>query len=336
MVKKVAVILFNLGGPDGPEAVKPFLFNLFYDSAIIKLPNPFRFLIAKLISSRREQTAKDIYEKIGGRSPILELTRKQAEALEKELGDGYKTFVSMRYSRPFAKDVAEEVKKYNPDETILLPLYPQYSSTTTASSVRDWKKTGRSGKVICCYPTEENFIEAHTELIKPEYEEAKKYGVPRILFSAHGLPEKIINEGDPYKEQVEMTVGKIVKKLDIKDLDYVTCYQSRVGPLKWIEPYTDREILRAAEDKKPIVIVPVAFVSEHSETLVELDIEYKKLAEEKGMRNYFRIPALGVNEKFIEALKKLVVAAETNSAKVCSGEGKRTCNKDKKLCPCVS
>jgi len=311
---RTAVVLFNLGGPDSPEAVRPFLFNLFSDKAIIGLPNPFRYFLAKLISKKRAPIAQHIYQLIGGKSPILENTQAQADALESALGEGYKTFIAMRYWHPMSDSAAKQVQKYNPDEIILLPLYPQYSTTTTGSSVDAWNRAAVAQKinaptrVACCYPTHKDFISAQAKLVRAAYEEASKSGTPRILFSAHGLPEKIIAKGDPYQWQVEQTTQKVVEELDIFGLDFINCYQSRVGPLKWIGPSTDTEITRAKNDKVPIVLVPIAFVSEHSETLVELDIEYKELA---GEVPYIRVPTVSTQPDFIAALKAVCLGDES-------------------------
>jgi protoporphyrin/coproporphyrin ferrochelatase len=329
---KTAIVLFNLGGPDNLDAVKPFLFNLFNDKAIIGLPQPLRYLVAKLISTRRAPFAKDIYSQMGGKSPILELTNQQAQALEKELlptGE-YKVFVAMRYWKPFTKDVVDQVKDYNPDKVILLPLYPQYSTTTSGSSFKEWYKQAKIKGLevahhnICCYPFDTHFIDAHIQAIQPIYKEAEKHGKPRILFSAHGLPQKIIDKGDPYQWQVEKTVSKIMAKLG--NYDFVICYQSRVGPLKWITPSTNDEIARAGKDGVPIVVVPIAFVSEHSETLVELDIEYKHLADVNGVPKYLRVPALATAPEFIKSLAWLVEA--TKMYPNCSNSLGRQCPKE--------
>lgn len=311
--KKYAVILFNLGGPDNLEAVKPFLFNLFNDKNIIAAPNPIRYFLAKFISSRRESTAQEIYSHIGNKSPILEETQKQADLLESTLAgepDEYKVFIAMRYWHPFSSETIEKVKEYQPDEVILLPLYPQFSTTTTGSSFEDWEiqSVKKSLKIpnrkICCYHKENIFVDAHTNMIR-EFIEKQELTEYRILFSAHGLPEKIIKNGDPYQAQVEGTVEAIVEKLAIEKLDYQVCYQSKVGPLEWIKPSTESEIERAGKEKKPIVIVPIAFVSEHSETLVELDIEYKELAEEHEVPAYYRVPTLSDNPHYIDCLAML-------------------------------
>lgn len=317
---KTAVILFNLGGPDDLKAVRPFLFNLFNDAAIIRVPQPFRWMLAKLISSLRAKKARGIYQQMGGKSPILEETLAQADALEKILTakGQYKTFVCMRYWHPMSDVVAKKVKSYMPDRILLLPLYPQYSTTTTASSVRDWDKAAsRAGlnlptRLVCCYYDNHGFSAAHMQLIKDMYWKAAENEKPRILFSAHGLPEKIIRAGDPYQEQVEKSVENIVQILSINEIDYRICYQSRVGPMKWIGPSTEEEIIQAGKDGMAVVVVPIAFVSEHSETLVELDVEYRHLAQEHGVPAYWRVPALGCEPYFIETLAELCLGeAET-------------------------
>jgi ferrochelatase len=336
-MKKTAVILFNLGGPDSQKSVKGFLFNLFNDKAIIGLVQPFRFLLAKLISSRRNKKAQAIYAQIGGKSPILETTNAQAEALEKELSylGNYKVFVSMRYWHPFAKDVVKKVKEYQPDEVIFLPLYPQFSTTTTASSFEDFhhrlKKAKVSGllKYVCCYPTNPQFISAHCRLIKQAINKTTSAGFDdfRLLFSAHGLPQKVIDAGDSYCFQVKASVDAIIKELNHDKIDHKICYQSKVGPLQWTGPSLEVEISRAALDKKAVIIVPIAFVSDHSETLVELDIEYKELAHKKKIPFYCRVPALNVDGYFIKAL--LDICQRTSAVEfACNGGDFGT-----KICP---
>ncbi len=343
MSKKTAVILFNLGGPDKLESVKNFLFNLFNDKAIIGLPQPWRFLLAKFISSKREKKAQEIYSQIGGSSPILKITNAQAVALEKELsylGD-YKVFVVMRYWHPFSFDVVKQVKQFCPEEIILLPLYPQFSTTTTASSFNNFyhqltkQKITSKIKYVCCYPTQPSFILSHCQLIKQATQKAKNAGFSnfRLLFSAHGLPQKIIDNGDPYCFQVEATVKKIVAEINQPDLDYKICYQSKVGPLQWTKPSLEFEINRAAIDKKAVVIVPIAFVSDHSETLVELDIEYKELAEHKKIPFYLRVPALNVERSFINALVEICQSTSSQNLTCNGGEnGQRICPKKFKKC----
>lgn len=312
MRKKLAVLLLNLGGPLGQDDVQGFLYNLFADKYIIGLPFGLRQALAWLISSRRAEGAKANYAKMGGGSPLLAETQSQAKALEsllvadRELDT--KVFIGMRYWHPFIEDTAKEIAAYAPDEVVVLPLYPQFSSTTTLTAVEAFKKnyTG-SGRVrtICCYSQNAHFIEAQLEIIRPQLANLGDNG--RILFSAHGLPQKIVDAGDPYQKQVEATVANIMSKLG--DYDYEVCYQSRVGPLKWIGPSTDDSIRKAGRDGKSVMVVPIAFVSEHIETLVELDEEYGHLAKESGISTYVRVPTVRTNETFITALKDEVVKA---------------------------
>ncbi len=324
---KIAVILFNLGGPDCPEAVEPFLRNLFSDKAIITLPALLRLPLARLIARRRAPIAREIYHRIGGRSPIVEETQKQARALEAALaGSGVeaKTFIAMRYWHPFSDGAAQAVKAYGPDKIVLLPLYPQYSTTTTASSFQDWERAAkRMGLTaptarICCYPAENGFVAAMAARIRAALAEARGDTGTRLLLSAHGLPKKVIANGDPYQRQVEQSAAAIVAALNIPDLDWQVCYQSRVGPLEWIGPATDDEIRRAGADGKNLIVAPLAFVSEHSETLVELDIEYRKLAEEAGVPDYRRVPAVNVHPDFIAGLAGLVRRATGGETLLCS------------------
>lgn len=321
----------NLGGPSGSEEIKPFLFSLFYDKSIITLPNPLRYLIAKLISARRTPEATKIYGHLGGKSPLLENTQKQAGTLESELGSGYKVFVAMRHAKPRTEDVLPQVQSWNPDEVVLLPLYPQLSTTTTSSSIKEWHRVAEKAgfncptREVCCYPEDPGFIDALAQKIKPVYEKALKVGHPRVLLTAHGLPQKTIAAGDPYQWQVEQTAKSLIRALNIKDLDVRVSYQSRVGPLKWIEPYTDQEIEEASKAGRPLVIVPIAFVSEHSETLVELDIEYKELAHTHGCPGYFRVGTVDDHPAYIKGLKKLILSA-----------GIKTCPPTFEGCPCAA
>lgn len=315
--EKMAVVLLNMGGPDSLKAVKPFLFNLFYDPAIIALNNPLRWLAAKFLSGKRAKVAREIYKKIGGKSPLLEMSRDQAAALEQHLNQygetEHKCFVSMRYWHPFSKEVVSQVKKYNPDRIVLLPLYPHYSITTVGSSIIDWsqraKKTGLNIplRVIRDYPVADGYIEAHVDLLQDALKKIDQPEDYRILYSAHGLPEKIIETGDPYRVQIEQSCKAIQERLG--NPDHVVCFQSRVGPLKWIEPFTDDEIKRAGDEGKSLIVVPISFVSEHSETLVELDMEYKELADEAGVKDYIRIAAIGCHESYISELAKLTRGA---------------------------
>lgn len=341
-MSKTAVILFNLGGPDSLKAVRPFLFNLFNDPCIITLPQPLRWFVASMISFKRAGIARDIYRKIGGKSPILEQTIAQAEALEKKLspkGD-FKVFVCMRHWHPMSRVVAKKVKSYKPDHIVLLPLYPQFSTTTTGSAFDDWDVATKSVGLkapstrICCYPEDMNFIAAQANLTREAYWKASEAGKPRILFSAHGLPEKIIDGGDPYQRQVEKSAAAVKQILSIDDVDTVVCYQSRVGPLEWIGPSTEEEIIRAGKDGVPIVLVPIAFVSEHSETLVELDIEYRELAGKNGVPAYLRVPTVQVEPHYIDALAELCLNADRKEF-IASFNGGRYCQNHFTKCPCL-
>ncbi len=341
---KKAIILFNLGGPDKIESVEPFLFNLFNDPAILNLPTILRYPLAKLISNRRAPVAKKIYEELGGSSPILRLTKEQSRALEIKLNstqkeDEYKCFIVMRCWNPRAKDVIKDVQLFGPGEIILMPLYPQYSAATSGSSIKEWKDISKKNNyniktsTICCYPTDHNFINAHTKEILKKIKNLKNF---KLIFSAHGLPEKNIKKGDPYQWQVEQSVNKIVENLSDENLDWILSYQSRVGPLKWIGPSTEDTIIENSKIGKHIVLVPIAFVSEHSETLVELDIEYKEIADANGCKNYTRVPALGINEDFIKAISELIIKKNQNKFNNNLYPPKTQCPSNFKKCPCLN
>ena len=322
--RRIAVVLFNLGGPDDAASVKPFLFNLFNDPAIIGLPGLLRTAVARLISSRREAPAQANYAMMdaGGGSPLLPETRKQAAALEARLGgllpdDEVRTFIAMRYWNPLTEETAVDVAVFGPDEIVLLPLYPQFSTTTTQSSLKAWNATyagsGRS-RTVCCYPQGSGWIATQVDTIRAALATAGEEPI-RILFSAHGIPEKLVVKGDPYQEQVESTVAAVMAGLEGSDrnsespLDHVLCYQSRVGPMKWLGPSTPEGIAQAANDGVGVIVVPIAFVSEHIETLVELDIEYGELAHQQGVAPYIRTPTVSLAEPFIAQLAEAVTGA---------------------------
>ncbi|HYG84706.1 MAG TPA: ferrochelatase [Azospirillum sp.] len=338
---RTAVVLFNLGGPDAPDAIRPFLFNLFYDPSIIGLPTPLRFLLANVIARRREKPAREIYAQLGGKSPLLENTQAQAAALEAALAGGgeVRTFIAMRYWHPMSTETAAAVKEFAPDLVILLPLYPQWSTTTTASSLRVWREAAETvglkaeTRVVCCYPTEPGFIVASARLVQQAHAEATRYGRPRVLFSAHGLPKRVVAAGDPYQWQCERTARAIADALNIPNLDWVNCYQSRVGPLEWIGPSTDEEIRRAGRDKVPVVVVPIAFVSEHSETLVEIEVEYRHLAKGLGVPYFARVPTVGVEPAFIGGLVRLVRQTMDCDRFMCSQTKGRLCPSGFPGCP---
>ncbi len=334
-MSRIAIVLFNLGGPDGPAAVKPFLFNLFNDKAIIAAPRLVRWLLAKLISSRRAPVAREIYAKMGGGSPILPNTQAQARALEavfaaRRPDDASRVFIAMRYWHPFAAETAKAVAAFRPDRVILLPLYPQYSTTTTESSLADWQRAAAAAGVtapaqaVCCYPAEAGFVGAIADRLRAALD-GHRGKRPRILFSAHGLPKKVIERGDPYQWQVEQTAAAVVKALGRPVADWVVCYQSRVGPLEWIGPSTDAEIRRAGADGVPVIVAPIAFVSEHSETLVELDIEYRHLAEANNVPGYVRVATVAAHAAFIDGLARVAEAALDGDAAIAPDGGKRLC-----------
>jgi ferrochelatase len=341
---RTAIVLFNLGGPDGPRAVRPFLFNLFNDPAIIAAPGPLRWLLAQGISRRRAPVARRIYAELGGRSPLLANTEAQARALEAALnaqagGGEVKAFIAMRYWHPMSGETARAVKAYDPERIVLLPLYPQFSTTTTGSSITAWAGAAAQAglevptRTLCCYPTEPGFVaEVAGQLSSALGQaggQAAGHGAPRVLFSAHGLPKKIVERGDPYQWQVERTAAAVVEALGQEagqeGLDWRICYQSRVGPLEWIGPSTEAEIARAGRDGVALVVVPIAFVSEHSETLVELDIDYRRLARQAGVPTYVRAPTVGAGAAFIAGLAGLVRQALADPRPLCSQAGGRLC-----------
>jgi len=303
-----------------------------------------RWMLAQLISRRRAPTARRIYEKLGGASPLLPNTKEQAAALAADLaermpGHAVQCFIAMRYWHPLTEEAVDAVRDWGPDRILLLPLYPQYSTTTTASSVRQWHRmAARKGldaptAIVCCYPMLDGFVAAVAARVRDGLRTLGGDRVPRVLFSAHGLPEKIVARGDPYKFQVEQTAAAVVADLEGESFDWVVCYQSRVGPLAWIRPYTEDEIRRAGGDGVPLIVLPIAFVSEHSETLVELDIEYRKLAESVGVPGYYRAPTVGSEGGFIASLGALVAAAAAGEARLCSGSGgRRICPPDRTQC----
>ncbi|MGB0719881.1 MAG: ferrochelatase [Bdellovibrionales bacterium] len=340
MTKKTAVVLFNLGGPDSKNAIRPFLLNFFMDRNIIRLPVSLRCLIATLIANRRsKREAGESYGELGDRSPLLENSLAQAQALEAVLNKdsretSYKTFICMRYWHPMSPQVVREVRDWGADEVVILPLYPQFSTTTSWSSLEQWNKAMFEAgmdiptSMICCYPQDAGFVKASADRIRQVYDRAAKDGHhnPRVLFSAHGLPEKIVKDGDPYQWQCEQSAQAIVEALGIGDLDYQYCYQSRVGPQKWIGPSLDEALAQAAKDGKAVIVYPHAFTQEHVETLVELDIEYKHEAEKLGIDGYYRAQTVGTHDDFIAGLAAMVYAHE-NSGVITA---------DRKTCICLS
>jgi ferrochelatase len=349
---RVAIVLFNLGGPDAPESIRPFLVNLFTDPAILRVPRPLRPLLGRLIAWRRTGPATENYALLGGRSPLRELTEEQARSLEAALAGAAfeaRCFVAMRYWHPMSDEVARAVKAWEPDEVLLLPLYPQFSTTTTGSSIDAWEAArARAGlaaatTTLCCWHSDGAFAEATAAILRAALDRARAELPPevplRVLFSAHGLPEAIVQRGDPYQWQVERTVAAVAGRVDVPGgLDHVVCYQSRVTPQKWIGPSTEEELHRAARDRVAVLVCPIAFVSEHSETLVELDVEYREAAEALGVPGYFRVPAQNSDPAFISALRDLVLRARAGGGgargdRLCSFAGARQCPKPFGDCP---
>jgi protoporphyrin/coproporphyrin ferrochelatase len=340
---RVGIVLFNLGGPDSPKAIRPFLRNLFLDPAILRVPFFVRPFLARIIARARVAPATANYALLGGKSPLLRLTQQQAAALEAALPEmEAKCFIAMRYWHPFVLEAARAVKAWRPDAVVLLPLYPHFSTTTTGSSLVAWRQAAaRIGlavetTTVCCYPTDPAFTAATAALVKAEYDRARAALDPtvplRVLFSAHGLPEVIIQNGDPYQWQVEQTVAAVVRSWD-EAVDYSICYQSRATPQKWIGPSTDGEVERAAKDQTAVLVVPIAFVSEHIETLVELDVEYRDLAAKLGVPGYFRVPAQNADSGFIASLAGIVRRALTFGPGLCSAADGRICDPRQRACP---
>lgn len=316
---KYGIVLLNLGGPDSLNAVEPFLYNLFCDPEIINFPLSFLFRrqLAKLISSKRAPKIQEQYKKIGGKSPIFDLTKQQADMLAVELNKSIecKVYIAMRYWHPFTSEVLDQIEKDKIDKVLLLPLYPQFSKSTTGSSIIEWKNLlkARSAlkdlefKIIESYYDHELYINSVLERIKQGLERfpENKLNDVYILFSAHGTPIKLVKEGDPYSIHIQKTVDAVVNKGKFVQKSSLA-FQSKVGPQKWLTPSTPDVIEKLAnERKRNILIVPIAFVSDHLETLFELGIEYRHLAMEKGFEQYEVTEGLNDSETFISALTKL-------------------------------
>lgn len=356
MPEKIAVLSYNLGAPESLDTVEPFLFNLFNDPAIIPLPTIFRTPLAKLISWRRTKFASEVYRELGGSSPLLPNTEKQVQALEQRLREtlpdsNIKCFIAMRYWRPFLEQTYQEMRDWGADRVILLSLYPQFSTSTVGSFMRIWYQQQAKNPQpfpfhsIACYPVQKGFIEALSESTYETYKKAGESDKPiRILFSAHGIPKDMVKAGDGYPfhcgRTIEETVKQLASRHDLENLDWVASYQSRVGPKEWLQPYTEDEIKRAARDGVALVIVPIAFVSEHSETLVELDIEYRELAEEHGLHAYYRAPTVSEAPAFINGLADMVTQAITDppleADGVYNGDAQSFCPPQYKRCVCMN
>ena len=312
-MSKIAVVLFNLGGPDSLDAVEPFLFNLFCDPDIFKLPFGQKFF-AKTISRRRAPKVVEEYKLIGGKSPINEWTEIQRSMLEKELRKdnvNIDVHIAMRYWKPLTQDITPKIENGNYDKVILLPLYPHNSITTVGSSINEWNRfyNGDKSKLVCIYnyQTNEKYVTAINQRIDEgllKFPEDIRKEV-QLVFSAHGTPVSLVKKGDPYSFQIKETVDAVMKA---RNYDYLhhQCYQSKVGPMKWLEPSTDAKIEElAAQNKKHLLIIPISFVSDHVETLFELGIEYRHVADKCGIENYIVMQGLNDSEFFVQALADL-------------------------------
>lgn len=314
----IGVVLFQLGGPDRLEAIEPFLYNLFSDPDIIQFPfsKLARRPLARLIAARRAKKVAHHYAAIGGGSPIGELTGRQARALEAELNKflDAKVFVAMRYWHPLTEEAIQEIAQVSLDELILLPLYPQYSRVTTDSSLKEWQRRyGAAGlnharvKVIRQFFDDPGYIEALAQNINATLARFPSPSEVTLLFSAHGVPENVIKDGDPYQDQLEGTVRLVTSRGDWPN-PHRLCYQSRVGPGRWLRPSLDATMHElASRGVKRLLVVPIAFVTDHVETLHEIDIEAREVASQLGVVQFEMMPALNDSRRFIRALADLVV-----------------------------
>lgn len=312
MSDKTAVILLQMGGPDSLDAVEPFLFNLFSDRDIIRLGPAFlQSFLARRISRKRAPMVELQYERIGGKSPILEMTVAQARALEEKLGNGYRCFSAMRYWRPSTLEALAAVKREGIDRIVAVSLYPQYSRATTGSSINELNRVLCEAGVkfqvsrIEYFYDHPRYIRALAEKIEESLALFSDRRNVRVVFSAHSLPQSFIEAGDPYLSHIRETVRLVMELFD--GIEHRLAFQSRAGPVKWLEPDTE-EVIRemAAEGCRELLIVPLSFVSDHLETLYEIDIRYRELAYSLGIENFHRAPALNCSPLFIECLADLV------------------------------
>ncbi|KAM3375698.1 ferrochelatase-2, chloroplastic [Capsicum galapagoense] len=325
--EKIGVLLFNLGGPDMLHDVQPFLFNLFADPHIIRLPRLFRFLqcpLAQLISVLRAPKSKEGYAAIGGGSPLRKITDEQASALKMALETKEvpaNVYVAMRYWHPFTEEAAHQIKRDGITKLVVLPLYPQYSISTTGSSVRALQNIFKDDSYLSRLPVaiieswyqRQGYIKSMANLIEEELHNFTKPEEVMVFFSAHGVPVSYVEDaGDPYRDQMEECIFLIMKELKARGInnDYTLAYQSRVGPVQWLKPYTDEVLVELGQKGvKSLLAVPVSFVSEHIETLEEIDMEYKELALESGIEDWGRVPALNCTSSFISDLADAVIEA---------------------------
>ncbi|MEJ6480289.1 ferrochelatase [Nostoc punctiforme UO1] len=322
---RVGVLLLNLGGPDKLEDVGPFLYNLFSDPEIIRLP--FRWLqkpLAWFIASRRTRTSQQNYKQIGGGSPLRRITEAQGEALKKQLGylgQEANIYVGMRYWHPYTEEAIAQITQDNIEHLVILPLYPQFSISTSGSSFRLLDKLWQEEPklqpieytVIPSWYKQPGYLQAMAELIAQELEQFPNPDEVHIFFSAHGVPKSYVEEaGDPYQQEIEECTALIMQTLNRPNA-HTLAYQSRVGPVEWLQPYTEDALKElGAQGVKDLVVVPISFVSEHIETLQEIDIEYREVAEESGIHNFRRVPAPNTHPVFINALADLVIDALKN------------------------
>jgi len=323
--RRIGVVLFQLGGPDTPQAIEPFLFNLFSDPDIIDFPfaRLGRKPLAKLISTTRAKKVQHHYSAIGGASPIRRFTEQQAEALQRELrADGIDAhcFVAMRYWHPFTAEAVELLGQANCDEVVLLPLYPQYSRTTTGSSLNEWQRLFRQDipvRTVETFYRHPLYLDALVEKVDEALARFPESGCPEIVFSAHSVPVSVIAQGDPYQRQIEQTV-ELVMERGGWPLRHRLCYQSKVGASKWLQPSLHRTIRDLAAEKiREVCVVPIAFVSDHVETLGEIDHEAREEAAELGIQQFEMTSGLNDSPTFIAALAGLVenaMGAASNQA----------------------
>ena len=312
MTEKKAVLLLQMGGPDSLDAVRPFLLNLFTDREIIKIgPAWLQPLIARIIVKKRAAHVEENYSLIGGKSPLRELTEEQAGSLEKVLGDNYRCFVAMRYWRPSTIEALAAIRKAGIKDITAVSLYPHYSRATTGSSIKELKKVLAESKVdfnvryIDSFYNDSGYIDAMAEKIREGLQQFHPLAEVELLFSAHSLPQSFIDEGDPYLAQIEESVRLIMQQFTVP---HHLSFQSRAGPVKWLEPSTDDMLKKlAGSGVKNLLVVPLSFVSDHIETLHEIDIEYSKKAWELGIAKFARMPSLNSSPRFIEALAALVL-----------------------------
>ncbi|MHB8765212.1 MAG: ferrochelatase [Deferrisomatales bacterium] len=317
--EKTAVVLLNMGGPDSLEAVRPFLENLFSDPEILRFPlaGLVRRPLARWIASRRSRRVVEHYRAIGGKSPLRQITEAQARALAEELGDGYSVHVAMRYWHPRAREAARAAREAGARRLVVLPLYPHYCRATTGSSLADLEQAlaaeglgGLPRRTVRSWPEFGPYADALAEAVR---EALGALPGATVLYSAHGVPVKLIDEGDPYLDQVQATVAAVTARLP--GVPHPLAFQSRAAPVRWLEPSVE-EALRAlaAEGARPLVVVPVSFVSDHIETLHEIDVEYRELAEQLGIAGFARSPSLNTRPAFIRALAELVRSAPDPAA----------------------